>query len=143
MPASAPAPGCGSSWPGNTSLLLFVAGVLLITSTAWFGCDGDDGERKRIAEQRAELQARYHGEVTVMAAREIVLLHPASERQRQAREQLLFLEQHQDQFDQAQQDVAQQDLSDSSQQQTDEPAPKPVDPDELPGTIDSDRETDR
>lgn len=95
MPASASALTSGSSWPNNGKWR-WMAALAVAAVVAVAGCDGDDEIDEETAERHAELQAVYHADVTAVAAREMVLLHPGSERQRQAREQLLFLERFED-----------------------------------------------
>lgn len=95
MPESAPAPTSGKSWPNNESPTCGAPIMVLLTillAIAAPGCDDEEEDDDRIPTRHAEVRAVYHAEMTVAVAREWTLLHPQSDRQRQAREQLLFLE---------------------------------------------------
>ncbi len=62
----------------------------LAATTTIVGCD--DGVDDHVPAARAEVRATYLAETTVVEAREMILLHPQSDRQRHARQQLIYLE---------------------------------------------------
>ncbi len=66
------------------------------------GCDKETYERDEVlvAEQHAQARAGHLAEVILVETRDWVLLHPSSERQRQARKKLLELEAMDDPSDQ-------------------------------------------
>ena len=90
MPASRPAHTCGKRWrPSREGL--WVLGLALLMTAPALGCDGEEVDREQ-AKRHAEYHGRYHGETVKLFAQEWTLLHPQSDRQRQAREQRIRLD---------------------------------------------------
>ena len=69
-----------------------VAVGLLMMMTSASGCDCGEEVDHEQAVRHAEVWATHHADHAIVFAREWTLLHEQSERQRQAREQLMYLE---------------------------------------------------
>lgn len=85
------------------STAVIAAVILVATAVLYAGCDGGDGDDvddvdANLAQQIAELKAEEVAYRTSEFARHRALFHPDSHRQRSAREQLLFLQEHRDQL---------------------------------------------
>ena len=91
MPAYRSATICGRNCRHKVGWVALLAALVI-----WAGCDGDDVVDEQMAARHAEANAELIADRTIFFAREWVLIHPQSERQRHAREQLLFLQQLED-----------------------------------------------
>lgn len=117
MQASEPAPISGKRWPDNKRwermstlrrsttgrpavIVCGVAWLLIASTVSTTACEAPEDHHvdDAIASQHAELTAEEIAKSTTVIARDLVLRHPNSERQRQSRRQLLFLDEHIDQF---------------------------------------------
>lgn len=111
MPEFLSVPTSGMKWPlgdeslrwtsGATSISAVVLVLLCTTVGTNAACDGEsetDDVDEQEAIRHAEVRARIQAEWTIAAAREWTLLHPDSDRQAHAREQLLYLEELEDQL---------------------------------------------
>lgn len=99
MPASAPAPISGTKPPEA----MITKGLLLLLFTFLAGCDSSGQEDQASLEppvNLASVHAESKGEEVaagvVFHATEMILLHPASTRQRISRENLLFMDELKD-----------------------------------------------
>lgn len=97
MPAFASALDCGMSCrrdepspPGPSAWLVVAMAAVVALCGMTIGCDDELDEKMAI--RHAEANARFIADDTIVYAREWVLLHPQSDRQRHAREQLLRLQ---------------------------------------------------
>ena len=87
MQASAPALICGKKPPRAINFV-----VLIVVFFLSAGCEKKDEVPDHVPVKHAEVRATYLGEIVTLNAQSMVLLHPSSDRQRHAREQLLYLE---------------------------------------------------
>ncbi len=89
----------GRIWRKGTEFLrrpwLAVSMTAVLLLGAW-GCDDDGSDDEDVAIRHAEVRAQFQADLTILSAREWALLHDQSDRQRHAREQLIYLEEIQD-----------------------------------------------
>ena len=91
MPAFASATSYGRNW---RHLKIIALAVMIFIGA---GCDdGTDEIDERMATRHAEANAALLADRTIVYAREWVLFHPQSDRQRHAREKLLYLQELED-----------------------------------------------
>ena len=96
MPAFGSARSCGASW-GSAKPALLLALWLMAGAV---GCDrgDDDAIDRRMSAHHAELVAHEVAGQVIFDAKEWILLHPDSERQHHARQQLLRLQEMESQM---------------------------------------------
>ena len=81
----------GRKWPTGAERWMMAVAIALLVAMA-LGCEEEVEVDEDTAIRHAEVRAQYQAELTVVSAVEWTLLHEDSDRQRQAREQLLYLE---------------------------------------------------
>lgn len=105
MPVFAQALICGTNWPADrrsTGVGSFRSGAVVaavVVAAFVAGCEDPDPGAEvdvEVAAHHAGTEALQEARATIETARRLVLLHPDSERQRQAREHLRYFREHAD-----------------------------------------------